>query len=56
MTAQVDVLDKGFVRLEDRMGGDASVVRAARVSYGSSGKTPEDDAPPRRKRGRPGRR
>lgn len=40
---EIKVLDKGFIRLEDRMGGDASVVRAARVSYGSSAKTPDDD-------------
>lgn len=32
---QIQVLDKGFVRLIDFMGGDAAVVRAARVSYGS---------------------
>lgn len=29
----VDVLDHGFVRLVDWMGGDLSIVRAARVSY-----------------------
>lgn len=39
----IGVLDKGFVRLEDKMGGDLSVVRAARVSYKSEPKTPEDD-------------
>lgn len=39
----IKVLDKGFVRLEDRMGGDLSVVRAARVSYLSEPKAPEDD-------------
>lgn len=43
MEKGLQVLDKGFVRLEDRMGGDQSVVRAARVSYGSEAKTPEDD-------------
>ena len=42
-TVMVKVLDKGFVRLEDRMGGDNSVVRAARVSYKSEPKTPEED-------------
>lgn len=31
------VLDQGFVRLEDFMGGDAAVVRSARVSYNKSG-------------------
>ena len=30
----VRILDKGFVRLEDFSGGDNSVVRAARVSFG----------------------
>ncbi|HPC12239.1 MAG TPA: thymidylate synthase (FAD), partial [candidate division Zixibacteria bacterium] len=28
------VLDHGFVRLIDYMGGDESIVQAARVSYG----------------------
>ena len=40
----IAVLDKGFVRLEDTMGGDLSVVRAARVSYKSEPKTAEEDA------------
>ena len=31
----IRVLDKGFVRLEDFMGGDKAIVRAARVSTGS---------------------
>ena len=30
---KIDVLDKGFVRLIDYVGGDISIVRAARVSY-----------------------
>ncbi len=30
----VKCLDKGFIRLVDSMGGDASIVQAARVSYG----------------------
>lgn len=30
---KVDVLDHGFVRLVDSMGGDLSIARAARVSY-----------------------
>lgn len=42
-TNLIGVLDKGFVRLEDKMGGDLSVVRAARVSYKSEPKAPEDD-------------
>jgi thymidylate synthase (FAD) len=39
----IDVLDHGFVRLVDSMGDDASVVRAARVSYDAGTKTPEED-------------
>src|SRR5882672_11447942 len=30
---KIDVLDHGYVRLVDHMGGDLSVVRAARNSY-----------------------
>lgn len=37
------VLDKGFVRLEDKMGSDQSVVRAARVSYGLESVSEEKD-------------
>ncbi len=37
------VLDHGFVRVVDYMGTDASVVQAARVSYGEGTKTPSDD-------------
>lgn len=40
---RLDVLDKGFVRLEDHMGSDASVVRAARVSYGSESTSDDKD-------------
>ena len=40
---KIDVLDEGFVRLVDHMGGDDSVVQAARVSYGAGTKTPSDD-------------
>ncbi len=39
----VKVLDKGFVRLVDFMGGDQGVVDAARVSYGGKSKGPEAD-------------
>ena len=39
----VKVLDKGFVRLVDFMGGDQGVVDAARVSYGGTSKGPEQD-------------
>lgn len=42
MTDTVNVLDKGFVRLVDSMGGDQGVVDAARVSYG--GKSKGEDA------------
>ncbi|MBO8130070.1 MAG: FAD-dependent thymidylate synthase [Candidatus Marinimicrobia bacterium] len=37
------VLDKGFVRLVDYMGGDERVVQAARVSYGKGTKTLRED-------------
>lgn len=36
-------LDKGFVRLVDIMGGDESIVQAARVSYGKGTKTVSED-------------
>ncbi|MDR0403369.1 MAG: FAD-dependent thymidylate synthase [Treponema sp.] len=38
------VLDKGFVRLVDYLGGDRRVVQAARVSYGEGTKTYREDA------------
>jgi thymidylate synthase (FAD) len=37
------VLDRGFVALVDVMGGDASIVQAARVSYGKGTKTVRSD-------------
>src|SRR6185437_5289200 len=37
------VLDDGFVRVVDYMGGDPSVVQAARVSYGAGTKRVQDD-------------
>ncbi|MBS3927743.1 MAG: FAD-dependent thymidylate synthase [Sphingomonadales bacterium] len=43
MNDAIPVLDKGFVRLEKHSGEDPSVVRAARVSYGSKSKTAEAD-------------
>lgn len=46
MTDHVHVLDKGFVRLVDfmpRENLDASIVQAARVSYGDGTKTSRDD-------------
>lgn len=38
------VLDKGFVRLVDYLGGDARIVQAARVSYGKGTKTVREDS------------
>jgi thymidylate synthase (FAD) len=38
------VLDKGFIRLVDYMGGDDRVVQAARVSYGEGTKSYREDA------------
>lgn len=38
------VLDKGFVRLVDYMGGDERIVQAARVSYGSGTTSYREDA------------
>lgn len=40
---EIKVLDKGFVRLVDFMGGDNGVVAAARVSYGTGLKGEEKD-------------
>ncbi|MER3429272.1 MAG: thymidylate synthase (FAD) [Pyrinomonas sp.] len=39
----IRVLDRGFVRLVDFMGGDMAVVRAARVSFGQESKGEERD-------------
>ncbi len=38
------VLDKGFIRLVDYLGGDARIVQAARVSYGEGTKNYREDA------------
>jgi thymidylate synthase (FAD) len=38
------VLDKGFVRLVDYLGGDDRIVQAARVSYGKGTKSYREDA------------
>ena len=40
----IPVLDHGFVRVVDYMGTDASIVQAARVSYGSGTKKVNEDA------------
>jgi thymidylate synthase (FAD) len=37
------VLDKGWVQLEDYMGGDAAVIRGARICYQSEARTPDAD-------------
>lgn len=37
------VLDHGFVRVVDYMGGDAAIVQAARVSYGAGTRRARDD-------------
>ena len=42
-TEKINVLDKGFVRLVDFMGGDDRAVQAARVSFGDVSKGPEQD-------------
>jgi thymidylate synthase (FAD) len=40
---EIKVLDKGFVRLVDYLGGDARIVQSARVSYGAGTKTVRQD-------------
>lgn len=40
---EIKVLDKGFVRLVDYMGGDDRIVQSARVSYGAGTKTVRQD-------------
>ncbi len=40
---EFSVLDKGFVRLVDYLGGDERIVAAARVSYGKGTKTVRED-------------
>ncbi|MBA3726428.1 MAG: FAD-dependent thymidylate synthase [Armatimonadetes bacterium] len=40
---EIKVLDKGFVRLVDYMGGDSRIVQSARVSYGEGTKTVRED-------------
>jgi len=41
---EIKVLNKGFVRLVDYMGGDARIVQSARVSYGEGTKSLREDA------------
>lgn len=40
---EIRVLNKGFVRLVDYMGGDARIVQSARVSYGDGTKSVRED-------------
>jgi len=40
---RVEVLDKGWVQLEDMLGGDAAVLRGARICYQSVARSAEDD-------------
>lgn len=40
---KIDVLDSGYVRLVDSMGGDLSIARAARVSYDAAWRAGEDE-------------
>jgi thymidylate synthase (FAD) len=40
---KIDVLDKGFMCLEDLMGGDGAVVRGARICYQSTAQSAEAD-------------
>lgn len=44
LDTEFPVLDKGFVRLVDYLGGDERVVQAARVSYGAGTKSYREDA------------
>ena len=41
---RLEVLDHGFVRLVDYLGGDARIVQSARVSYGEGTRTVREDA------------
>ena len=41
---EIKVLNHGFVRLVDYMGGDARIVQSARVSYGDGTKSVREDA------------
>lgn len=44
LDVEFPVLDKGFVRLVDYLGGDERIVQAARVSYGKGTKSVREDA------------
>ncbi|MBC7237339.1 MAG: FAD-dependent thymidylate synthase [Chloroflexi bacterium] len=40
---RVSVLDRGWIQLEDLMGGDAAVIRGARICYQSEARSPQAD-------------
>lgn len=42
-TGRIAVLDKGWIELEELMGGDAAVVHGARICYQSTAHTPDAD-------------
>jgi thymidylate synthase (FAD) len=44
LDVRIDVLDRGFVRLVDYLGGDDRIVQSARVSYGDGTKSAREDA------------
>ena len=44
LDVEYPVLNNGFVRLVDYMGGDSRIVQSARVSYGDGRKTIREDA------------
>lgn len=44
LDVRLGVLDHGFVRLVDYLGGDARIVQSARVSYGEGTRTVREDA------------
>ena len=43
MIEKLNVLDKGFVRVVDKMGSDEAIVQSARISYGSGTKKTSQD-------------
>ncbi|MBI1784626.1 FAD-dependent thymidylate synthase [Candidatus Sumerlaeota bacterium] len=43
LDVEIKVLDKGFVRMVDYLGGDQRIVQSARVSYGAGTKTVRED-------------
>jgi len=43
LDTEIKVLNRGFVRLVDYMGGDGRIVQSARVSYGEGTKTVRED-------------